>query len=376
MSAIMIGPDVEVIDEPTGGQVPTATDPLFLLHTVDAGSPQGVNKVTSKGQGREEYAGSPALVTELDTYFEEGGGVAYVSPLAAADDPTTALDTLDSSLGPGQIVATEIVDPVDQTAIAEWGWTNNRFYIANAADGAADTALDATRDAIGAGAAGHGRYAGVEADTLLVPGVAGGMTRDVAASIVRAAHMARSDILTGNPNLTAAGQHTPNAAGVCRYVVGIKAERTQAQRDALAATQINTYRNVYGRIMGYGYRAASDLALLPAWWDISGSRTIMAARARELGVAERMMFGQVTADGAFLDKYAGDLSGELADLQRLGALFGTATAKGYSVRAGFAENPLTELQAGRVVAEVKLKTSPFAESLKVNIIRRAITQEV
>jgi uncharacterized protein YwbE len=365
-----IGVDLDVTDEPEPSTPPTATDTGFLIHSLAAPetSPAGVQLVRSPGDARSLYDGEVALLAAIDGWFYTGGGRLYVSPLGV--DEAAAAAAIPDKYGPGQLMAPEVVAAADIVALRDYGWDANRFYVAQAPDGATDAALITLKDALVDDAG--GRFAELEADTIIIPGEAPGATREVPASVIKAALMSRNDLVTGNPNLAAAGNHTPGAAGQVDYALGIKEDRSLAQIRTLARDQINAFRVVNSRVRSYGYWTLADLAVLPQWWDVGGSRTIMALRAEEQAVAEEMLFGQVAADGVFLDKYQGALSGQLARYQRMGAIFGTEAKPGYTVDVSRVQNPVGQLAQGLVKAVLTVQTSPFAAALKLTLTRRAI----
>ena len=374
---IDLGVDVQVVDEPVVAAPPTATDTMFLIHTVaGSGSPQTVQTVTSNAQAKALYPVETDIQTIADAFFNIGGGRIILVPQLAGDatPAVSAARSIIPQMGPGQVVVPEVTTATNLTALRDWCWDNNRLLIVNPPDGANVAACQAFFTAMTD--ANKSRFTEIEADTILIPGAAPGTTREVRGSVIKAALMARSDINTGNPNLAAAGNHTPNAAGQVNYAVGIKAERTGAEQDTLAASQVNCFRTVNGFVRAYGDFTAVNLTTLPQWWNVSGSRTVMAARALEAAVAEELMFGQVAADGLFLDRYYGALAGVLADLQRKGAIYGTDQAPGYSVDVSPAVNPIANIAQGIVSAALKLKTSPSAVDLEVTITRRQLTQPV
>lgn len=372
--ALNLGVDVELVDEPTVAAAPTATDTMFLIHTVSAsGSPTGLTELTSIQDANDTYPNEPTILAITDAFFNIGGGRILVSPLTATD-AVTAAARFQPQHGPGQVVVPEVTTAADLVPLRDWCWANNRILIANGADGASTAALSALATALIDPSA--SRNAELEADTILIPGAAPGTSREVRASVIKAALMARSDINTGNPNLAAAGNHTPNAAGQVDYALGIKAERSATDQQTLATAQVNCFRTVNGNVRAYGDFTLANLTLLPDWWNVSGSRTMMAIRAREAAVAEELMFGQVAADGLFLDRYDGALSGVLAELQRIGAIYGSDQKPGYSVSVSAAVNPIEQIAQGIVTASILVKTSPSAGDLKVTITRRGLTQEV
>jgi hypothetical protein len=144
----------------------------------------------------------------------------------------------------------------------------------------------------------------------------------------------------------------------------------------LAQAQVNCFRTVNNRVRSYGYWTLADLAVLPHWWDMGGSRTMMAVRAREAAAAEELMFGQVAADGAFLDRYKSALAAVLSEFQRNGAIYGTEENPGYSVDVSATINPVENVARGLITAIIKIRTSPFAAELEITLSRRAITETV
>jgi hypothetical protein len=164
-------------------------------------------------------------------------------------------------------------------------------------------------------------------DWLTIPGIAAGTTRSAAGSVVMGGLIARSDRNTGNPNLAAAGstRRAPRASSTTRSA-SRRSGRSRRRR-RWRRTRSTRFRTVNNQVRSYGFWTLADLDVLPQWWDMSGSRTMMAIRAREGAVAEELLFGQIAADGAFLDRYKGALAGELAEFQRIGAVYGTAESR-------------------------------------------------
>lgn len=374
MSPINIGWEIEIVDELAPVVAPTATDPCFLLHS----AADEVVTVNSAAEAREEFEAEPALVALSDAFFGEGGAKLTVVPLdigsggsGSGGDIEEALELLPADLGPGQVVVPEVNTGPEMEAIANWAYATNRIYLADGPDGASNAALQALgatlRGATGA------RFAALEADTLLIPGVTSGTTREVPASIVKAGLIARSDIATGNPNLAAAGLTN----GRCRYVIGIDVERTETERNLLAESGVNCFRTLYSTaVVPYGYRTVADPDDLPIWWDLSGSRTTMAIRARVGVVAEFHEFGNVDGQGVFLASLEAGVAREMKGLQDVGALFALGTSPGYSVDAGWGVNPRSELAQGRIRVRITFRTSGLAEHITLTIIRRPLTEEV
>jgi hypothetical protein len=366
-----LGVDVEIVDELPPAIAPTQTDTCFLLHTAATGA--DLVDTTDITDLRDEYPAETGLLAHADAFFNEAGGGRVIFSKIDEDYGDLDIDGATARLtpehGPGQLVAPEAVTANDLVALASYGWAKNRIALLNGPDGATSGALQALAAAVIASTG--GRFAGLESDTIIIPGTASGQTREVSAAIIKAGLIARNDLAPPhNPNLAAAGSQ-----GQCRYAIGIKAERTLDQIRSLAALQVNAFRIINSRIRAYGYLTLADLDEQAHWWDLSGSRTMMAARAREAAVAEEMLFGNITADGNFQLRYEGGLRGELSELQKVGALFGTANRPGYRVDVSDVVNPISQLATGQVKARITLKTSPHARALSASIIRRRIDQE-
>ena len=365
-----LGVTLNIVDEPEAASPPTQTDTAFLIHSVaGSGAPSTeVTQVRSSGEARELYPNDPAITTITDGYFQIGGGRMFISPLDT--DAAAAADAFLPEYGPGQLIAPEVTAQADQANLVQWSWDSNHVYLASAPDPAS------TQGALEGQATGlispEARFSALCGDTVLMPGLAPGTTRELDGAVATAALIARSDIATGNPNLAAAGNHTPGAAGQIDSAVGVVAQRGLDELRQLANSQVNCFRTVYGQTRNYGFWTLADLDTLPQWWDLSGSRTIMALRAREELIAEELLFGQIAADGLFLDRYQASLSSVCAEFQRNGAIYGTDREPGYRVDVSM--NPTSTLATGLVTATVVVKTSPFAAALQINLVRRAITQ--
>lgn len=371
---VTIGHELGIIPDAPADVLPQATDPCFLLHS-------GVTAMatyTRASDARAAFAAVPAVLSLVDAYFGEGGAKLICVPLtgtAPAFNLATALALITDKHGPGQVVAPEVVTTAPAATIAEWAATGRvlRYYVANAADAATVSTLAALGAALRA-ANGAGRFCSVEADTLVIPGTAGGSTREVTASIVKAALHARRDRETGNPNDSAAG-----ARGRCRYALGIKAERSNTDRDTLADSGVNTFKTVAlgGAPRAYGARTCANPATDPQWVAAGGSRTVMAYAARAENVREQVgMFMAVDGDGASLAALETALAAQAAELEAAGALYRRGTRHGYRIQCDMGNNTPADLAAGVVYVRTRIATGPHTEHILEQMIKLPITTEV
>jgi hypothetical protein len=355
------GFDTFVVDDPNTGVAATATDTLYLL----SASPAAPDTPTVK---KKPDTGDDALDAQLRAYFALGGTSVY---LQSHGDGTTA-PTLAAAVdllpaGPGQVVAPEAVASADLITLAG-AWQKGKVALLQPASTATDAQVETLASGVIAGA--DGRGAALFDDWILMPSITGG-TDLIPLSLIVAALAARNDRLFKNPNRAAAG-----IQGVITGALGINDPKDDTRRGALRDAQVNTAKDVWGSLRNYGYRTLADLDALPHWWDLSGSRTVMAYRAKAAAIDEDFVFGQIDGQGSMLARYEGRLRAAAKDLYDAGALFGTTPDEAYRVDVGESVNPTEELAAGEVKAQVYLKTSPFAEHLVTNITRRALTASV
>lgn len=372
MTETIPGVNVEVADEPTlGPGAPTNTDTTFLIST-DTDAPVDPEEITSPAQAREAYVDAPNLHAAVDSILNEattqfGGSKVIAVKLGAGEDALTdMLAKLPKTLGPGQIVAPAIQASADIIAVSEFALDTKRVYLANGPAGASDAALATLADTIID--SGKGRNTALFKDTAIIPGFGGGGTRTVPWSVVEAGLIARNDLLTGNPNLAAAGDQ-----GICVYALGIDDQASDAEMTTLNGAQVNVARApANGAPRAYGYRTLADLDILPQWFDLGGSRTVMDLLAHSASSSERIMFGQIDSTGGLLAKWNGLLATRCLQLLKLGALYGNALTA-FKVDTGPVLNPVSQQAEGRLRAALKLKTSPYAEALDITIIRQPIT---
>jgi len=369
------GVEVDVIDEAAENAVPTATDPQFLI-TTDPNAPTVPTVFKRAKQAQEAFPTAAEMLKSTDALFGEGAQKVTVVGHTSSVDLAAALAKLPRDLGPGQVVAPAAVTTADIDVVADWVGDTKRVYFANGPAGATDAALVTLAGAVIA--LGHGRYTHLSADTAIIPG-AGGVTRQVPFAVVQSGIVSYNDLKPGggNPNVAAAGIPGDDGHnGVCRYAIGVTAERTDAARETLIDAQVNTAKSIGGPLRSYGYRTLADLDDLPQWWHMGGSRTVMDVVAHSQAESEAVVFGQIDGDQTLEDWWNTLLSKRLLELRRRGALFAKDKfgnkRKPFSVDTGPVVNPVSQLAEGIVKAEVKLYTSPHAEALTVEIANRQL----
>jgi hypothetical protein len=144
--------------------------------------------------------------------------------------------------------------------------------------------------------------------------------------------IAKNDRETGNPNVAAAGINGRGPGSL----LGVVDPRTAARRTTLSATgtQVNCAAVVDGLTVNYGFRSLAKLTVIPHWWDLSGSRAIMALRARVASLDEQFVFAQLDGKGQTISRYDAAVKGVCKELYDLGALYGDTPSDAYQVDTG------------------------------------------
>ncbi len=293
---------------------------------------------------------------------------------------TNALAVFTADMGPGTVSAPGRTTPAAYQALVAHGTANNRTYRLDPADNPSAAALIAAA-APAQSQVDPGR-GGMEAPWIILPGLPTGTALPAPPRIVppcaaAAALSARSDAITGNPNLATAGSNTSNdplGAGVIPYAIGVTQTYSDADRGLLNAAGINVIRNVAGVVQAYGFRT---LSLDPNWQQLSWQRLRMAITDHATQIAASVFeFGQDAADGFLFSKFNGALSGMLQDYWAMGALFGRTAADAFIVDTGSDVNTPASVAAGAGLAVITTRMSPFVEQSQIFTIKVPITSVV
>lgn len=280
-----------------------------------------------------------------------------------------ALDRLSRTLGPGQVSIPGATTTDAHVGLLEHARVANRVALLdapNSADSASYLAADAALTA-GVGSPLDLERGALFGPHIVVPGVVRGTTRTTPPSASVAGLIARSDGLTGNPNVPAAGE-----AGELRYALGLsQGAFSDADRESLNEAGVDLFRPVYGAVRLYGYRTVSPD---PAWRSLAAARTRMAIENQAGAIGESFMFAQLDGKGHKLAEFNGALRGMLAGFYNTGALYGETTDEAFTVETGPAVNTPETLANDELRAVIGIRTSPFAELVYIEIVKVPITE--
>jgi hypothetical protein len=302
---------------------------------------------------------------------------AVVAPAAftgGADDRANATDTewlaalsmFSKELGPGQVSMPGRTTDTAHTQLLSHAAANNRVAVLDAPD----TATVSTLTAAATAARTNGRFGGIFAPWIKVPGVVQNTQRSVPPSAMNAGLMARNDVSL-NPNVASAG-----ARGVSSYAVDVTQTWTDAQRQTLNDAGVNVAIARAGTVRNYGFRSLANPASDPSWTGLQAARTVMAFFAQADTILEQFMFDDIDGQGKLLARVTGQLINLANEFYLADALFGATPGEAYAVVCDASNNTPLTIQNKELHAAVQLKVSEFAEAVYLDIVKIPVSQSI
>lgn len=286
------------------------------------------------------------------------GGTAGATVDAAAIE--AALDRFEYALGPGQTLAPGLTSTGVHKALIEHAEATRRCALLDLPDSpdpvALGAAVAAVQDTTGV------RFTAAFAPWALYPGPAGAQVT-IPYSPIEAALIAQADRATSNPNQPAAG-----AMGISRQALGLSQEFSDDEREALNEAGVCMAKLVYGDVRTYGYRTAAGPDDLNWLW-FGNSRVVMAVAHEADAVAESYVLRQIDGRRQLFAALETELRGVCLRHFNSGALYGDTPADAFTVDTGEQVNTIDSIARGEVHAVVRLKCSPAAEWVVIQIVK-------
>lgn len=309
---------------------------------------------------------------------------AVATALAGGDDDIAgitnaekiaALAGLSKWLGPGQVSVPGDTTVAMAVALVEHAAATNRRAVLDLPDDPDGAVLRAHVAAVAAAVGDQTlrRFGAFFGPWDITPGRIPNTTRKLPPSGRVMGTIARSDAATGNPNLPAAGDN-----GIARTTIGLTQSYTDDEYTALNRAGCNMSRTLFdgSPIQIYGFRTFVDPDQDKRWVEFSGSRTVMAATSQANAVMAGFAFNQIDGHGHKFADLGGAITGEMLKLFRKEALYGDTPGEAFSVNTGPQVNTPERVQNRELRAIIALRTSPFAEHVVTQIVRRMVTEEV
>ena len=328
----------------------------------------------SELDARAQAAGieDPASLPNKEAVADAIRGVAADANSAAprAATPTqlqAALDLFTADLGPGQVSIPGESDPALYDALLDHAQVTNRVALLDIPQGP-----NIPADLVALATALHDstwpRYGALFGPWATIPGVAVGTSRTVPYSAIEAGIIARNDISL-NPNIPAAGYNGRSA-----FATDLSERFTDLDYEQMNEAGVNMARLIYGGVETYGYRTLVDPTTDLLWRSFGNSRLNMAIVARAEVIAERYVFAQLDGRRKKTSQFGAELSAMLVPYYEGGALFGATADEAFFVDVGSQVNTDETMENGELHAVIRLRMSPFAELVVIEIVKVAMTE--
>lgn len=273
----------------------------------------------------------------------------------------TALGLFGTALGPGQVSMPGRTASTTHSDLLAHAAANNRVAYLDAADTATVGTLTSAAATLRTNV--NARYGGYFGPRQIMPGITQGTFREVCASAFVAALTSR---------LTSPNQAPAGSSGIARYVIRAKYDYLDIDRQTMNDAGISIVRNMLSGVRLYGFRSLADPFALAQWTQLTAARIIMFIKYSFLGVGENYAFADIDGRGQLQSQFKGDLTGVLIPLFESGQLFGDTADDAFNVDTGSSVNTPTTIQNGELHAAVRVKTSPFAELVHIDVIKQLI----
>lgn len=281
-----------------------------------------------------------------------------------------ALNLISSAYGPGQVMMPgRTTDAAHLNLLAHCAVVqNNRVALLDVADSATPSTLQTSAATAAAGS--NGKYGGMFAPFLTIPGLVPNTVRTIPPSPFVAALMARNDS-QNSPAVPAAGQN-----GQALFVLGVDFSYTDAQRDALNTSGVNVIRAMLGGVRNYGYRTLANPVTEPNWIQLNQTRLYMTIVALSGNILENHLFKLMDGRGIEFSALAGDLIAMLMPFWNDNSLYGADAASAFNVDTSSTVNTPVTIANGELHAQIALRMSNFAELVILDIIKVPVNQNL
>ena len=293
------------------------------------------------------------------------GGTAGAAPTQVEID--AAIARFEYGFGPGQVCGPGYTTSVVHKSVLAHCDATHRCALLDLPDSPDPLVLSAAVNAL-ASTPGV-RFASAWGPWAVYPAETAPATITIPYSAIEAGIISRVD-RGGNPNAPAAG-----ADGISRLAVGLSQTFTDAQREALNAGGVDLAKLVYGEVRSYGYRTAAG-ALDRNWLWYGNSRTLMAIAFECDSVAESYVLKQIDGRGQIFSRLNKDLAGVCSKYYDMNALYGETPEEAFLIDTGPGVNTDATIANGEMHAVVKVKVSPAAEWVVIDIVKVPVERPI
>jgi phage tail sheath protein FI len=297
---------------------------------------------------------------------------------AGTDDNASATETqwtnavafFDKGLGVGQVMAPGRTTLAAHQALIAHAKAHNRTAYLDVPDQASRATLLAAADAIDQQVGAE--FAGLFGSWVLIPGLTPTTTRTAPGSAFAAGLTARRDFEAGTAAKAPAGDQ-----GQAEFAIDVRLPSpafTEADYDALNEAGVNMTQVIRGRgVQLYGFRSVTSD---DQWMFLNYNRVRTSLVHRFTDKLQAFTFDTIDGQGKIFIELEAVLGAELMNDWELDALYGESPEDAYFVDTGEGINTPQTIQAGELRAQVYARFSPFAEFVRLDIVKVPITDAV
>lgn len=313
--------------------------------------------------------GTAKLATAAATAFTSGDD----GTLTAAGF-TGALSLFTEELGAGCVAipgladgtsdATDVYDPIMNHCVA-----NNRIALLSFAKGTSTSAAIAASDAYGASNDEGHEYIAFYHPWIVVPYSSTTLTVPPEAYVAAVRSKMLNQVGTWKPNA--------GIASAASFVSGTETSIGRSASDALDASRVNPIRVINNSVRIYGARSHSRDEV--QWRFITHRDTMNYIVDRCNNSLESLVFSTINGRRSIYSDIEASILSVLEPIRLADGFFagfdasGKQVDPGYTIRVNDALNPLSQLEAGLVRAEVGVRLSTVADKITVTITKSNLT---
>jgi hypothetical protein len=281
------------------------------------------------------------------------------NPTVSSKSTIGTIEAIPKSLGPGQLIVPGNSEEAVHVAMAEHGYQNKRDAQADLKGaeevGTSIATLKSEKGTIPAGVAARINFF---AQALQAPGLAGGTTRTIPASVVAAALFAKV-ARSGNNNQAPAGVNWPLGP----QITGLVNTYNETQMTSLEESGINAFAEINGKLCLYGAASALPASKNELLCQYGPVRTVIAIEAEAEEAGQTYLFDQISANT--IAEFAGDLAGVVKRQKDAKAI------ESSEIKVGPPINTAETAKAKQLNAELVVTINGLATTINIRITSTA-----
>lgn len=286
---------------------------------------------------------------------------------------TTALDAgFPDSMGPGMVAKLGITTAAGHAGTVAHAQVKNRLALLDAPRAASQATLTTLAATVQAAAGVNPEYGMVFGPWVAVPPVAGGRSNRVVPSSAVAAGLISAQVTGSSANTPAAG-----ANGQAQYVLDVDQVFTAGELDTLnGSASVAVFRRAYSAsatppVELYGY---NDLGNTGNGWRQASSQLLRLQITDEMRLlAEQFVFSQIDGRGHKIAEFGAAIAGVLLNHYNADELYGDLASDAFDVDVASVNTPTT-VAAGQLNARIRIRVSPYAEFVTINLVKIPVNQ--